>query len=91
MEEVSLDLDEELIYDKPINCNFVKNHQVKSNLKEENIFLCKIEQPTKNDLEQKMSKLYFNGNLKVIDYLNWKVCDYSNINAINYTFTYPSE
>ncbi len=34
MDEVSLDLNEELIYDKPINFNLVKNHQVTSNLKE---------------------------------------------------------
>ena len=38
-----------------------------------------------------MSRLYFNGNLKVIDYLNGEDCNFTNLNAINCTFTYPSE
>ena len=38
-----------------------------------------------------MTRLYFNANLKVIDYLNGEYCDYSNLNEINCTFTYPSE
>ena len=81
-------INQTLIYDKPISFTYEENYQITTNKKQKIIFNFN-ETLSRQRMNEFISKLYFNGELKIID-SELESCTFSN-KSITCEFIYPGE